>query len=355
MQNIPINKGNYELDTPERMELFEKYRGEGWEDEYRAYRENWSEYALKQQVAEWPLLVDIELSSLCNLRCPMCYTITDEFKQKVHAKLMDDNLFYKIIDEIAGNVVAIRLSLRGEPTLHPKFIEFIKYAKQKGIKEVSFLTNGSKLTDDYIVELIDAGTDWITVSIDGIDEEYESIRKPLKFDETYTKIKRFYEIKREKNVHRPVIKIQGIWPSIKNNVEEYYNRFKPYTDLIAFNPLIDYLDNDSDIVYVDGFSCPQLYQRLIVAADGQVMACSNDEDNMNVIGNILNESVYSIWHGENLTKMRELHKQENGFKQCEVCRKCYLPRATEDNETAVVNGRTFTIKNYIGRPQEIGK
>ncbi|CAK8719154.1 hypothetical protein GKODMF_10720 [Candidatus Electrothrix gigas] len=79
---IPINKGNYSMDTQERERLFETYRSEGWEQEYELYRKNWVDFPKKQYVSEYPLLVDLELSSLCNLHCPMCYTITDEFKKK---------------------------------------------------------------------------------------------------------------------------------------------------------------------------------------------------------------------------------------------------------------------------------
>lgn len=355
MQNIPINKGNYYMETKEREALFEQYRSEGWAEEYRKYREAWVENAKQQVVSEWPLLIDIELSSVCNLKCPMCYTITEEFKQKVNARLMDEKIFYQIIDEISGHVKAIRLSLRGEPTLHPALVEFIKYAKKKGIKEVSFLSNASRFSDDYIRQLIAAEVDWITVSIDGTGERYNAIRNPLKFEDTYDKIRRFHEIKKELGVHKPVIKIQGIWPAIKENPEEYYNLFVPITDSIAFNPLIDYLDNDTDIVYDEAFSCPQLYQRIIVAADGQVLMCSNDEENMNVIGDLKLERIYDIWHGDKLQAVRKQHKQRGGFKEIPVCRKCYLPRATEDNEEAVVNGRKIIIKNYIGRSQKVGE
>lgn len=355
LQNVPINKGNYYLETDKRMALFEQYKSEGWEEEYQKYRKAWVENAENQYVSEWPLLVDIETSSICNLKCPMCYTITEEFKEKVCAKLMSDELFYKIIDEISGKVYAVRLSLRGEPTLHPQLTKFIKYAKEKEIMEVSFLTNGSHLTDDFIRELISAGVDWITVSIDGLGKEYENIRKPLLFEDIYQKIKRFKEVKDEMQVHKPVIKVQGIWPSIKNNVEEYYNLFVPLTDAVAFNPLIDYLDNDKDIVYDESFSCPQLYQRIIVAADGKVLMCSNDEENGNVIGDLNQENLYDIWHGEKLEKIRNIMKVQGGFKNISVCRKCYLPRETEENEKAYVNGRKIIIKNYTGRSQRIGE
>lgn len=351
---IPINKGNYSMDTAEREERFEQYRGEGWEEEYSEYRNNWSKYAESQIVSEYPLLVDIELSSLCNLKCPMCYTISDEFKKKVNTKRMDWELYKKIIDEINGKVPAIRLSLRGEATLHMKFVDCIRYAKDNGIKEVSTLTHAGKMTPGYFEKIVDAGIDWITVSVDGLGDVYEEVRKPLKFDDLLSKLESMRRIKEEKGVNRPVIKVQGIWPAIRANPGEYYDTFKPISDLVAFNPLIDYLGNDTSIQYIDGFSCPQQYQRLVVGADGQVMKCSNDEENAEVIGDLTEESVYQIWHGKALQAVRDMHKTPCGFMQSEVCRKCYLPRKTTEEKTSI-GSRTVIVKNYLERSQIIGQ
>ena len=342
-----INKGNYSFETQEREELFHKYKGEGWSDEYKRYRINWEKYPQKQFVSKYPLLVDIELASVCNLKCPMCYTISDEFKQKVNAKFMDFDLFKKIVDEIANDVPAIRLSLRGESTLHPKFIECIQYAKNKGIKEISFLTNGSKLDRENFIKMMQAGVSWITISFDGLGEEYEKIRKPLKYDEMIEKIKALKAIKKEFNTNKPVIKVQGIWPSIKVNPEEFYNTLAPYVDSVAFNPLIDFHKSSDDKVFIDGFYCPMLYQRLVIGADGLTMMCSNDEENIHVIGDANKQTVYDIWHGDELNRVRELHKKRNGYKKLEVCRNCYLPVETEDGERAIVNYREIIVRNYV--------
>jgi radical SAM protein with 4Fe4S-binding SPASM domain len=351
---VPINKGNYSMDTPEREAAFEAYRGEGWEAEYADYRQKWTALAKAQEVSDFPLLVDIELSSLCNLHCPMCYTITDEFKVQVNTTRMDWDMFTRIIDEIGGKVPAIRLSLRGEATLHKKFVECIQYAKEKGIKEVSFLTHGGKLTLPFFEEIVNAGVDWITISADGVGETYEKIRKPIKFKEILDKIKAIKQYKDERGLHRPVIKVQGIWPAIRENPQEYYDTFAPHVDLVAFNPLIDYLGNDQHIEYLENFTCPQQYQRLVIGADGLVMKCSNDEENREVIGDINKETVHQIWHGEKMTAVREMHKRDRGFMDSAVCKKCYLPRKTED-EPSEIDGRSFTVKNYIFRIQEIGK
>jgi len=351
---IPINKGNYSMDSIDREKSFEYYRGLGWEEEYALYRKNWTDFAKEKIISDYPLLVDIELSSLCNLRCAMCYTITDDFKEKVNATRMEWELYKKIIDEIGGKVPAVRLSLRGEATLHKKFAECINYAKKNGVREVSTLTHGGKLTPEYFFKIAKAGIDWITVSIDGIGETYERMRKPIKFNSIVEKLTEIKKIKNDHGWKRPVIKVQGIWPAIQENVEEYYNIFEPITDLIAFNPLIDYLSNDDDIDYMENFSCPQQYQRLVIGADGRVMKCSNDEENILVVGDVNQESVHAIWHGEKLQSVREMQNRSNGFLEDSVCRKCYLPRLTT-NEVAKVRDREFKIANYTNRTQIIGK
>ena len=351
---MPINKGNYSMDTPEREALFEANRGYGWEEEYRQYRSNWERCAKEKVILDYPLLVDLELSTVCNLHCPMCYTTTEEFK-KVQKGFMDFALFCKVIDEIKGHVPAIRLSLRGEPTLHPDFIKCIYYAKQAGIKEVSTLTNASKLEPEFFEKMMLAGIDWITISLDGLKEQYEKIRFPLKFEDTLRKIKEIKRIKGNYHARRPVIKIQSVWPAVKNDVEEYYQLFSPYVDLIAFNPLVDYLDKDTEITYDDNFSCPQQYQRLVIGSNGKVMPCSYDEMNRMCVGDANIQTVHEIWHGKEMQHMREIHARYKGFLEVPLCKICCLPRETVENEQTTVHGEKIAIKNYVGRTQEIGK
>lgn len=353
---VPINKGNYSMDTPEREAAFDRNLGGAWPEGYAEYRRNWADYPKRQFLSDYPTLVDIELSSVCNLKCPMCYTITAAFKEHVNVKRMDWGLYRKIIDEIGGKVPAIRLSLRGEATLNKNFVECIRYAKAAGIKEVSTLTHGFKLTIPFFEQIANAGIDWITISIDGVGATYESIRAPIRFDELLEKIKAIKAYKDEHGLKRPVIKVQGIWPAIKDDPDTYYETFAPYVDLVAFNPLIDYLGNDTDqvIEYVEGFSCPQQYQRLVIGADGLVMKCSNDEENREVVGDVKKETVHAVWHGPVMQKVREMQRQPDGFMQSAVCRKCYLPRKTRD-EDVTIGGRRVIVRNYVNRAQIIGK
>ena len=85
----PVNKGHsFDLETKERLEAFKKKLSYGWEEEYLEYRRLWEELPAKREVRDYPLLVDLETVSRCNLSCPMCPTVTQEFvdKELSHSK-----------------------------------------------------------------------------------------------------------------------------------------------------------------------------------------------------------------------------------------------------------------------------
>ena len=359
-ENVPVNKGHFALDTPEREKRFHDNLGSDWPEGYKQYRKDWSDLPERGIVRDYPILVDLEMSSLCNLTCPMCYTITDKFVSKITKGLMDFDLFTKVIDEIAGKVDAVRLSLRGEPTMNKHYRKAIKYAKDKGIKEVSSLTNGSALKGRYMRECVDNGIDWITISIDGLAEQYDHIRKPLTFEKMTRYLEEIQEYKAKQGLKKPVVKVQGIWPAIRPNPTEYYNRLKEVADLVAYNPLIDYLFNDSEIVYEDKFRCPQPYQRLTIHSDGKAAMCANagygdDEDDKNeIVGDVNTQSVYDIWHGSKMQAVREQLNKPDGFMAYKNCRGCYYPRKAEPNERAMVGDREIWVENYLNREQEVG-
>jgi radical SAM protein with 4Fe4S-binding SPASM domain len=334
---------------------FEINRGSGHLFSYIKNRIRWHLFPRLHHVSKFPSHVDIELSSLCNLNCPMCYTTTDDFKNKVNKKNMDFDLFKKIIDECARyNLFSIRLSLRGEAFLNKNIFDMIQYAKSKGIKEVSTLTHGGFLDAEKFEQLIDLNLDWLTISFDGVGETYDKIRYPLTFEDSVNKIKEFQKIKKRRNVVKPVIKVQTVWPAISKNPEEFYNIFNPITDQVASNPLIDYLGNDTDVVFEENFTCPQLWERFVIGADGNVMLCANDEMESYTLGNVQDESIFDIWHGKKLNKAREIHLKHMGTKEIEPCKHCYLPRKMEGDKVSL-GDRLIDIDKYVNRDQTVGK
>lgn len=330
-------------------------RGQGHRLRYFWNRVRWHVYPAYGLAGRYPDHVDIELSAACNMKCPMCYTTTQRFKDEVPHTLFDFEVYKKIIDELADNgVYSIRLSWRGEPTVHPKFMDFVRYAHKKGIKEIDSLTNCLKMTPEMFAELVDMQMAWLTISFDGTGATYEKIRAPAKFDEAVAKIRRFHEIKKEKGSVKPVIRIQGIWPAIEEDPEKYFDTFEPIVDEVSVNSLLDYLRNDEQYEYVEDFKCPVPFQRLVIGSDGRAFMCINDEMGQVVIGNTHKESIYHIWNGPKMTGIRKTHLRSEGVKTFEPCKVCYLARKTRVKPYKVGH-RTIELEELVGREMAIGK
>lgn len=353
---MKINKGQFVLSRWKQWQ-FDFRRAKGHIFAYLKNRFYWHYIPRMKYVLDFPDHVDIEISSACNLRCPMCYTITDEFKEHVTKSFMELGLFKKLVDEcVANGVYSIRLSLRGEAFLHKNVVEMIAYAKSKGIKEVASLTNLYSLPPEKFEAAMKAGLDWLTISFDGLNGTYEEVRAPAKFSDMYERVKEFKWIKDRHGSIKPVLKIQTLWPAIKDGPEAYYNAFDPYVDNIASNPLIDYLHNDGqgNIEYEDNFTCPVLFQRLVVGSDGIVLLCSNDEMGKFILGDANKETLKQIWLGERMTTARKLHLEHRGHLEIPCCLECYVPRKTEPVLESFGDSK-IVVDKYIGRTDEIGK
>ena len=71
--------------------------------------------------------VIIELSKNCNLNCIMCgygarFNKPDKF--------MKFSLFDSLLRELNGDFEVVRLNGRGESTIHPEFVRFIRHTHQ---------------------------------------------------------------------------------------------------------------------------------------------------------------------------------------------------------------------------------
>lgn len=333
---------------------FHYLRGKGHLFAYLKNRFQWHYYPRWAHVSRYPLHLDVELSSLCNMRCPMCYTTTQLFKERVDRKMMDFDLFRKIIDEsVANGLFSIRLSLRGEPTAHPRMAEMLRYAKTAGIKEVSTLSNGLRLDEKLFEEFVRGGLDWLTLSIDGWGETYESIRKPARWVDMYRKVQSYSDIKRRLGSAKPVIKVQSVWPAIASDPQYFYNLLSPYVDEVASNPLIDFLRQDKEIEYLPDFTCQYLWQRMSIGADGNIFMCQCDDMEEHVLGNAARESIREIWRGKKMSAVRRVHLEKRGAQTYAACAACTYPRSKEADQTIRLNGREVAVEKYKNRDQNI--
>lgn len=125
-------------------------------------------------------LMQVESAIACNLRCVMC-PWREITKNAQNRGLMSQEVWEAIRPYLA-DVKSIDFTGGGEPLLQPKLEEWIAEAKNAGC-ETGFLSNGMLLRKDKLKGLLDAGLDWICISMDGATAVmYNKIRIGSDFD-----------------------------------------------------------------------------------------------------------------------------------------------------------------------------
>jgi len=138
---------------------------------YAQYRAAWGK--APEVTPGIPLNVDIELSAVCNLKCPFCFLQNKDYKS---GGLMLANTAMDIIDQAhAIGVPAIKTQWRGESTIHPAFSTILEYAKSKGFLDILVNTNGN-FTESAIDGLVSATK--VMVSVDSMETTtYHKMRR----------------------------------------------------------------------------------------------------------------------------------------------------------------------------------
>ena len=113
------------------------------------------------RVPEFPEMVLIEVTTRCNLSCGHC---PHEELSTHHGFLgdIDAGLYRKIVDEVAEFPETwLRPFNGGEPLMRRDLPGMIRYAKDKGIRQVGITSNGTLLGERMRRELVEAGLDYL--------------------------------------------------------------------------------------------------------------------------------------------------------------------------------------------------
>ena len=131
--------------------------------------------------ARFPSQVIVDVIEACNLECVHCPH--PSFKKSPHydSRLLDPELNAKMADEVrthgAGLAQYIRYTSNGEPLLHAKIYEMLRYSVQSSGTTVCLTTNGTVLTEKNAVRLLETGVDLVDISLDAFSEEaYAKVR-----------------------------------------------------------------------------------------------------------------------------------------------------------------------------------
>jgi MoaA/NifB/PqqE/SkfB family radical SAM enzyme len=284
-----------------------------------------------QRLLAWPVLVKIDLSPLCNLRCTWCVHSRPNGnpqleKQKFHAsQRMSLSQYRRIIEELRGKASAVSLFYLGDPLQHPDLDSMCRIAADAGLV-VHVSTNFSvHLEDDRIRRLISSGVTHLTVCIDGITQEtYQHTRVGGRIDWVLENLERVCRFRKELGQSKPFIEVQYL--KFQHNVDELEmakERFKS----MGIDYLCDSewggLHNQTDLdpgTYAVGRPrkkkwlphCVFPYFIPVIKYNGDVIPCCafregmqySETDDPRVLGNVFQTSFAEVWNSPAYRELR---------------------------------------------------
>jgi hypothetical protein len=293
---------------------------------YLVYRYRFNHYPRNKLLGEFPLLLAIEPTSICNIRCTMCFQMDDELgKNKSNLGYMSFDLFRRIIDEGARHDLnAVVLASRGEPTLNKQIGEMISYAKDAGVLDVKMNTNVTRLTADMSRKILASGLDTLVFSVDAaVKEEFERIRVGAKFDRIVANIDLFNEIRRKEFPNSKTrTRISMVLVDDSQDTIQAAKFWDGMVDEFAWRWAIPRLNIYSQPSRTENRPCSLLWERLYVWFDGTVNPCDEDYLSHLSVGRLTEGvTIRNLWLGEKMRAYRNHHLSATK-NQLDPCARC---------------------------------
>lgn len=290
--------------------------------DYVVHRYKFKFYPRMRKLEPFPLHLLIEPTSVCNMRCVMCFQKDPCFRTKPYRGFIDFGFFRELIDQaVENNCRAVTLASRGEPTLHKDFGRMLRYCEGKFL-ELKINTNALTLSEDLCYDILDSGCDIVVFSIDSSEEkEYQDIRPGGRFKTVAQNIRRFAQIKKsDKRYAKTSSRVSGVYLGSQSK-EAFLDFWKDLADSVTFAGSVFRWDSYGNKAINHTTPCNLLWERMYVWFDGTCNPCDFDYKSVLRLGNAREMPLGSIWTGEKYGKYRQAHLNEErqSLFPCDRC------------------------------------
>lgn len=292
-----------------------------------------AEYVGKRdRIVAWPIVLRIDISPLCNLRCPTCIH-ADPGRNEVlesqsfHAgQLMTVDQYRRIIDECGSKSASVSLYAFGDPLVHPHLFRMCRIAREAGLN-VHISTNLSfPLTDQRIERLVKSGLTHLSVCVDGMSQAvYQLTRVGGRIDWVLSNLERICSFRRATGQVHPRIEVQYI--KFQHNVDELDEALMRFEEIgvdevtTFWGSLHNYVDCDPGTYAVHGPKkerflpwCYWPYLSMAIKYNGDVIPCCNHRvgaqysstADPRTVGNVFRTSVREVWNSPEYRAVRRL-------------------------------------------------
>jgi MoaA/NifB/PqqE/SkfB family radical SAM enzyme len=303
---------------------------------------------MKKYLQEAPFAVQVELAEGCNLRCSFCGLSGIRGPKDREYKCMTEKTLRSLMRQIveAKWNPRVEFAMHGEPTMHHDYVSMVRAAREEAPKlQLMMTSNGGGLLRrpgplGNVTALFDAGLDVLAL------DDYRDAKIVPKIREAWrarpSPDVRSYEYPADKEGspharrhHKALIFIEAI------DVAETGNHATLNNHCGAAAPLDDSMRHAR---------CAKPFRELSVRWDGNVAICCNDWRGVYRCGNVVDDGLLSVWHGEAMSAARRILMSDGrSFAPCAGCNavsyrvgllpdkmgKVKLPRPTREDGASV--------------------
>lgn len=248
--------------------------------------------------------VGIETTTICNRRCGYCPQAVEKKREQKHdrGKFMSSELFSTILDQLATMKFKGKLGLNGfgEPLLDPNIEDRVREARQKlPCVYITFFSNGDFLTLEKLRTLVAAGLNAIYIT----NHNPEGSQKKTLYD-------KIRALSQDPEVGKYVIYNEKLSTIRNRGGAVDPTRFAALT--------VGEIDTSHGC-------CVTAVNTLNITASGNVVICSDDFDETDVVGAIsAGVHVRDIWRSAKFKAIRRDIKKH--VFNCTCCRRCNVSR-----------------------------
>jgi sulfatase maturation enzyme AslB (radical SAM superfamily) len=272
----------------------------------------------------------VEVTNMCNHTCLFC---PHDGKMTRGKGFIDEQLLKRILKE--GYELGSRevgLNLNGEPLLVKELAEYIKYAKDIGYSYVFLISNGVLATEERMIDILNAGLDSISFSINaGTKETYKIIHGVDDFEKVKNNILFCLRYRFEKKIKIAISLTYVVTEYNINEIDIFKKQFSSIVDDIVFSQVKDiggYIPEINNMINSDVLKVPLQHENcvwpfngVVVTWEGYLTICCWDWQNYLAVADLNKVSLHDAWYGENMQKLRQRFIDDN-FEGtiCQLCK-----------------------------------
>jgi len=251
-------------------------------------------------------------------------------------RYITDAIFERACKEYGERKGNLEISAYGETFLHPNADEFLFTARKLcPNSSIVVATNGTMLDKERCKRIVDSEIDHLSFSLDaGSKKSYKWLTNSDNYEEVCKNLETLVSMRDKQGGKHLIITTHII--GIKELSHEFESFVKHWSEIVDGVTVRNYgnwagLVDQNEVtpaetqnIPSERYPCAWLWYATKIQPNGDVSKCFiHITGDYSSLGNIMKQSFESIWKGETIKKLRELHCEDRP-NEMEFCGNCIV-------------------------------